>query len=135
MELGELEVGEIGPRGVRERETHTDGARRVRGARPQRRGAPGGEHRAARGDRERAVLTRGVHAGAAPVTDLQGRGGGALEHVDAFVRGRERGELPRYAAAGGGPAGVHDAALGVAALQAKGEAAAAVAVEAHTEGL
>ena len=58
-----------------------------------------------------------------------------LEHVDALVGRGERGELAGDPPAGGGAAGVHDAALGVAALQAEGEAAAAVAVEAHAERL
>ena len=96
----------------------------------------GGEHRAAGGDRERrrprpSALTPVQR----PSRTVSAEAVVLLEHVDALVGGRERGELARDPAAGGGAAGVHDAALGVAALEAEREAAAAVAVEAHAQRL
>ena len=59
VELGELEVGQRGARGERQAEPGAHRSRRVGGARPQRRRAAGGQHRAARGHVPRlAVASR-----------------------------------------------------------------------------
>jgi hypothetical protein len=58
-----------------------------------------------------------------------------LEHGDARLGDDERRQLADHAAAGRAAAGVHDAALGVAALEAERERPVAVGVEAHAERL
>ena len=68
-----------------------------------------------------------VHPGA--------RGAGALEHGDARLVDDERGELAYDAAARRAATGMHDAAHGVAALEAEGEHAAPVGIEAHAHPL
>ena len=72
---------------------------------------------------------------AAAVLHQQRGGGGVLHHAHAVVPGGQRGQLARDAPAGGRPAGVHDPACRMAALQAQRQRAVAVGVEAHAHAL
>ena len=132
VKLQELEVGELGARGVGDRHPDPQRARRVRRARPQRGRAAGGEDRRA-GAHRAAVLER--DAGAAAVVHPRARGARALQHRDARLVDDERRELAHDAPAGRAAAGVHDAAHRVPALEAEREHAAAVGVEAHAHAL
>ncbi len=130
VKLHHLQVGQPRAGLVGEQQPGADRAGRIGGARPQRGGAAGRQHDRSGGehgavveaDRDRAIL-RGVDPRRAP----------ALDDRDPRVLGRERRELADDPASGGRPASVHDPARRVAALQAQGEPAAAVGVEADAE--
>ena len=96
VELGELEVGQLGARGAREHQPGAEGARRVGGARPQRGGAARGE------DRPRARPSRArrrARRRAPPVRREQRARGGPRAPRSARARRRR----PRAGAGSGRP--------------------------------
>ena len=121
------------PGGAREQQARAVGAGRVRGARPQRRGAARGEdHRARRDD---APVVAGDRADAPVVAREQRAHAAALEHLDALLLDDVGGELAQDPPPGRAAAGVDDAPDPVAALEPEREVAVAVGVEAHAERL
>ena len=136
MELRELEVGEVGARRVRQRQPDADRPARVGGARPERGGAAGGEHGAPGGDRRarRRRARRYTPRQRPPSTSRAVAVVCSSTSMRSWVAA-SGGELAGDSPAGGGAARVHDPACRVAALQAEGERAAAVGVEAHAERL
>ena len=130
VELRELEVGERRAGLPGEEQPDAERPRRVRRPRPERRRAAGGEDDAARPDRP-AVLAH--DADAAPVDGPQRGGARALEDDGRRASRDERGQVADDAAPGRAAAGVDDAAVRVAALEAEREVAVAVGVEAHPE--
>ena len=70
-----------------------------------------------------------------PSATVSARGRPRLEHLDSLVQRGHGGQLAGDAAPGGGAPGVHDAPVGVASLEAQGEVAVAVGVEAHPQSL
>ena len=137
VELDHLEVCQLRPAVLGEREAGADRAARVGRALPEGGGAAGGEDRGLRGDRDLRPPLRALRqqAHAAAVRDPQGARGGPLEHRDAVVLRGARRQLARDAATGGAAAGVDDAPHRVAALEAERERAVAVGVEVHAERL
>ena len=132
VELHELEVGQRGARGVApaaaRRRPPRAGWWCAPRARPCRRWRARPRARApAAGRRRRGRATSPTQR---PSCVSQRGGGARLEHLDALVRGGQRGQLAGDAPAGGRAARVHDAPARVAALQAEREVAVAVGVEA-----
>ena len=130
MELHQLEVGQRRAGREREQQSPSDRARGVGRARPQGGGTAGGEHDGAGGD---LVAVVEADSDATTAVDDQLHDPPALEHLDVGVLGDDRGKLPDQAPAGRGSAGVHDPPRRVTALEAEGQMAAAVRVEAHAQ--
>ncbi len=125
VELAELEVGQVGARGARQRRPGADRAPGVGGPPPERRGAAGREH----GRRRRDRAGVGQHAVAALAVAPQRHGGGALADRDSRLGGDHRRQLRGDLVAGLAAAGVDDAPPGVAALEAERQLAVGVEVE------
>ena len=130
MKLHQLQVGQVSSGVVPEEQAAAGGADRVRGARPQRGGAAGGQHRGGRVDPRPVGQS---HPDGNPIGRDDLHHPPLLEHRDPLILGDERRELADDPPAGGRSAGVHHAPGRVASLQAEREVPVTVGIEADTE--
>ncbi len=126
VELGELEVSELGAGGAGEQEAGAERSRRVGGPSPERGCAAGGQDRGARFE----LLAVGGHDATA------GQDAGravAFENLDVGVLDGRGGERTQDPPSRRTSAGVDDPAAAVAALEPERKVAAAVGVELDAE--
>ena len=131
VELDELEVGELGAGAVGQQQADAERARRVRRPRPERGGAAGGRSPGAgaaiRRPSSQATPTQRPSRTSSPLArafSITSIAGSSATRAESWRITRRPGRAP---------AGVDDAAQRVAALEAEGEPAEAVGVEADAE--